>query len=184
MDLEMSQVWDLDIPLTEVELAEVDNLILETERLEMDENMLDIDNDDLLGDSPDRDAEKIEAISQLSPANAVITKAAPPAQLPLKEKAILPPHEPTTEAQPPYVPKGLLKKKSPRSPDIKGSNASKKLLSLLSRASPKKKTALGKKQSSSSTMVPRTEVFPSASRKKTLSLSGSVVSQKPPSKKI
>ncbi|WZZ14600.1 hypothetical protein YC2023_107689 [Brassica napus] len=142
MDLEMSQVRDLDIPLNEVELAEVDNLILETERLEMDENMLDIDNDDLLGDSPDRDAEKIEAISQLSPANAVITKAAPPAQLPLKEKAILPPHEPTSEAQPPYVPKGLLKKKSPRSSDIKGSNASKKLLSLLSRASPKKKTAL------------------------------------------
>ncbi|KAF3607495.1 hypothetical protein DY000_02049751 [Brassica cretica] len=324
MDLEMSQVRDLDIPLTEVELAEVDNLILETERLEMDENMLDIDNDDPFGDSPDLDAEKneaisqlspanahdrterpratedsqktisdtcvsletgecaanrgastslaeteeeksrrlkgkavatdsptskntaeliasanrsakliisepseqpqhnsarskrygssplehsdkymdlemsqvrdldipltevelAEAISQLSPANAVITKAAPPAQLPLKEKAVLPPHEPTTEAQPPYVPKGLLKKKSPRSPDIKGSNASKKLQSLLSRASPKKKMAPGKKQSSSSTMVPHSEVFPSASRKKTLSLSGSVVSQKPPSKKI
>ncbi|KAF2555572.1 hypothetical protein F2Q68_00017159 [Brassica cretica] len=112
MDLEMSQVQDLDIPLTEVELAEVDNLILETERLEMNENMLDIDNDDPLGDSPDLDAEKIEAISQLSPANAVITKAAPPPQLPLNEKAVLPPHEPTTEAQPPYVPKGLLEKKA------------------------------------------------------------------------
>ncbi|KAF2557444.1 hypothetical protein F2Q68_00016808 [Brassica cretica] len=60
---------DVDAPLTELANAEVDNLVLETERLEMEENMADIDNmididiDDLLGDSPKLDAEKIEAIS-------------------------------------------------------------------------------------------------------------------------
>ncbi|KAH0898972.1 hypothetical protein HID58_048540, partial [Brassica napus] len=102
------------------ELAEVDNLILETERLEMDENMLDIDNDDLLGDSPDLDAEKLEAISQLSPANVVIAIDAPSTHPPSKEKAVLSHQEPIPKSQqPPYVPKGLLKKKSPRSLDIK-----------------------------------------------------------------
>ncbi|CAF1919021.1 unnamed protein product, partial [Brassica napus] len=108
----------------------------------MDENMLDIDNDDLLGDSPDLDAEKLEAISQLSPANVVIAIDAPSTHPPSKEKAVLSHQEPIPKSQqPPYVPKGLLKKKSPRSLDIKGSNASKKLQSLLSRASPKKKMA-------------------------------------------
>ncbi|WZZ35357.1 hypothetical protein YC2023_018758 [Brassica napus] len=60
----------------------------------MDENMLDIDNDDLLGDSPDLDAEKLEAISQLSPANAVITIDAPSTHPPSKEKAVLSHQEP------------------------------------------------------------------------------------------
>ncbi|KAH0903074.1 hypothetical protein HID58_042577, partial [Brassica napus] len=76
MELGAGLDQDLGVQLTELELAEVDNLVLETERLEMEDNMIDIENDDLLGDSPDFDAEKIEAISQLSPANAAITKMA------------------------------------------------------------------------------------------------------------
>ncbi|KAG2266762.1 hypothetical protein Bca52824_073841 [Brassica carinata] len=90
-EIEFGLDQDLDIPITDMELAdvdrdlaEVDKLFLETERLEMDENMLDMENDDLLGDSPDRDAEQIEAISQLSPANAVYPeKAIPNRQAPL-----------------------------------------------------------------------------------------------------
>ncbi|KAG2244921.1 hypothetical protein Bca52824_093244 [Brassica carinata] len=92
LELEEGLDQALDVPLTELESTEVDNLVLETERLEMaekmmaenniDENMIDLDNDDLLGDellgeTPGLvDAEKIEVISQLSPANAVSKKAA------------------------------------------------------------------------------------------------------------
>ncbi|KAG2247765.1 hypothetical protein Bca52824_087393 [Brassica carinata] len=124
--------------------AEVDNLVLETERLEMEDNMIDIENDDLLGDSPDFDAEKIEAISQLSPANAAITKMATLSQhLPI-DKVAAAHEEPGSKNQTgPYIPKGLLKKKTPRSPDIKGENASKKLHTLKGKASPKKKNAPG-----------------------------------------
>ncbi|KAL0837362.1 hypothetical protein Bca101_089252 [Brassica carinata] len=139
---------ELDVPLAELELAEVDNLVLETECLEMDENMLDIDNDDLLGDSPGIDAEKIEAISQLSPTNVVTS-----AKMAHKDRHLT--FDKTTPArqelgsttlpdqanQPgPYIPKGLLKKKAPRSPDIKGAIASKKLQTLGTRTSPNKKT--------------------------------------------
>ncbi|CAF2046338.1 BnaAnng04150D [Brassica napus] len=130
----------IDTPLTELENAEVDNLVLETERLEMEENMLDIDNmidvdnDDLLGDSPDHDAEKIEAISQLSPATAAISRDAlpPPQQDTAMADATLQ-QVPVNKTQRKhrdqmlgYAPKGLLKKKVPRSP-AKGSTASKKL---------------------------------------------------------
>ncbi|KAF2577639.1 hypothetical protein F2Q68_00004641 [Brassica cretica] len=129
----------IDTPLTELESAEVDNLVLETERLEMEENMLDIDNmididnDDLLGDIPDHDAEKIEAISQLSRATAATsTDAPPPSQKDTDMVDATLQQAPATKTQPkqrdqtnPYVPKGLLKKKAPRSP-AKGSTASKK----------------------------------------------------------
>ncbi|KAG2293579.1 hypothetical protein Bca52824_040248 [Brassica carinata] len=136
-------------PLTDLEIAEVDNLVLETERLEMaentiDENMIDIDNDDLLGDSPDLDAEKIEAISQLSPANAVYKESAAIGQHLALAKATATSQEPAQKnLSDAYVPKGLLKKKAPRSPDIKGANASKKLQALNTRASPKKKALTG-----------------------------------------
>ncbi|KAF2542720.1 hypothetical protein F2Q70_00035283 [Brassica cretica] len=151
----------------------------------MEENMIDFDNDDFLGDIPDHDAEKIEAISQLSPANAVISDAHTQPIPHENANAKIKHHAPVPKTQPgPYAPRGLLKKKTPRSPDIKGSNASKKLQALNIKASPKKKTTSGKRHTSSSTMVPRSEVFPSALRKKSVSLSGSVVSQKPPSKKI
>ncbi|CAN6823151.1 unnamed protein product [Brassica oleracea] len=129
----------IDTPLTELESAEVDNLVLETKRLEMEENMLDIDNmididnHDLLGDIPDHDAEKIEAISQLSPATAATsTDAPPPSQKDTDMVDATLQQAPATKTQPkqrdqtnPYVPKGLLKKKAPRSP-AKGSAASKK----------------------------------------------------------
>ncbi|CAN6999529.1 unnamed protein product, partial [Brassica oleracea var. botrytis] len=177
IELDVGMDQDIDATITDLELAEVDNLVLETEGLEMtenmrDENMFDADNDDLLGDSPDFDAEKIEAITQLSPANAVHQEAAPGDQqlIPAKKTACL--HDPVQESLPgTYVPKGLLKKRTPRSPDIKGAQASKKLQTLNNRASPKKKTISGKIQTSSSTMVPRIGVFPSASRKKSVSLS-------------
>lgn len=149
LDNEFGLDLDLDMPMTDLELAEVDNLVLETERLEMDENMM--DNDDLLGDSPAYDAEQIEAISQLSPAITGSPRAPPSASL-APPAASVP--KTAARAQPnPYIPKGLLKKKAPRSPDIKGANASKKLLSLKSRASPKKKATSGKYQAASSTMV-------------------------------
>ncbi|WZZ26980.1 hypothetical protein YC2023_010381 [Brassica napus] len=142
MELGAGLDQDLGVQLTELELAEVDNLVLETERLEMEDNMIDIENDDLLGDSPDFDAEKIEAISQLSPANAAITKMATLSQhLPI-DKVAAAHEEPGSKNQTgPYIPKGLLKKKTPRSPDIKGENASKKLHTLKGKASPKKKNA-------------------------------------------
>ncbi|KAG5415720.1 hypothetical protein IGI04_003287, partial [Brassica rapa subsp. trilocularis] len=132
---------DLDTPLTDLEIAEVENLVLETERLEMaenrldenrqaasiDENMLDIDNDDLLGDSPVHYAETIEAISQLSPANAVYKKRVSSSQhstLPKADATLLTAKQNASGA---YIPKGLLKKKIPHSPEIKGAKASKKL---------------------------------------------------------
>ncbi|CAN6884251.1 unnamed protein product [Brassica oleracea] len=113
---------DVDAPLTELENAEVDNLVLETERLEMEENMadidnmIDIDNDDLLGDSPELDAEKIEFISQLSPATAVPMEADPPNTHPGANMAAIPDKPPALKSKThpaPYVPKVLLKKKAP-----------------------------------------------------------------------
>ncbi|CAH8353488.1 unnamed protein product [Eruca vesicaria subsp. sativa] len=117
---------DLDKPLSEKENTEVDRLVLETKRLEMDENMIDFENDDLLGDSPDFDAEKIEAIFQLSPANSERSTVASDTQRHASAKAPAPepPRVQETEAMPSeYVPKGLLKKKTSRSPDEKGTNA-------------------------------------------------------------
>ncbi|CAF2110122.1 unnamed protein product [Brassica napus] len=186
LELEEGLDQALDVPLTELESTEVDNLVLETERLEMaekmmaenniDENMIDLDNDDLLGDellgeTPDLvDAEKIEAISQLSPANAVSKKAASMnKQMERAKTATYIQEAALASGSGVYVPKGLLKKKPPRSPDIKGARASKKLQGLGGRASPKKKTTLGKRPSSFSSKVPRIEVFPSASRKKYVS---------------
>ncbi|KAF3566565.1 hypothetical protein DY000_02012083 [Brassica cretica] len=116
----------------------------------VDENMIDLDNDDLLGDelvgeTPDLvDAEKIEAISQLSPANAVSKKAASTnKQMERAKTATYIQEEALASGSGVYVPKGLLKRKPPRSPDIKGASASKKLQGLGGRASPKKKTTLG-----------------------------------------
>ncbi|KAF2611068.1 hypothetical protein F2Q70_00010065 [Brassica cretica] len=84
---------------------------------------------------------------------------------------------------PPYTAKGYLKKHVPKNPDLKGAKASKKLGQLRGRSSPNKRTKPGKLSTVSSSTVPRHEVFTSALSMKTLSLSGSVVSQKPPNKK-
>ena len=122
LELEEGLEQVLDVPLTELESAEVDNLVLETKRLEMAEKMMaenkiDIDNDDLLEDSPDLDAEKIEAISQLSPANAVSKKTAPSSQHSELAKAVASLQDSTQmNLAGAYVPKGLLKKKAPGPP--------------------------------------------------------------------
>ncbi|KAJ4904712.1 hypothetical protein Rs2_18663 [Raphanus sativus] len=58
-----------DLELTKEDEAEIDRMVTEHNDFVMDETMM--DNDDLLGDEPGLDEEKIEAISQLSPANAV-----------------------------------------------------------------------------------------------------------------
>ncbi|KAG2277883.1 hypothetical protein Bca52824_060438 [Brassica carinata] len=157
----------LDVPLTELESTEVDNLKMMAEN-NIDENMIDLDNDDLLGDellgeTPDLvDAEKIEAIFQLSPANVVSKKAASTnKQMERAKTSTYIQEEALASGSGVYVPKGLLKKKAPRYPDIKGARASKKLQGLGGRASPKKKTTLGKRPSSFSSKVPRIEVFPS-----------------------
>lgn len=67
MDLAIDFDQDVDITLTEEELALVDTMVKDSE-LYMDEDML--ENDDLLDECPDEDAEKIDAISQLSPVKA------------------------------------------------------------------------------------------------------------------
>ncbi|KAF3509285.1 hypothetical protein F2Q69_00003594 [Brassica cretica] len=64
IDLDIDFGQDFDISLTEDELALVDSMATETEHLEMDAEML--DNNDLLDETPDDNAEKIDANSQLS----------------------------------------------------------------------------------------------------------------------
>lgn len=85
---------------------------------------------------------------------------------------------------PPYTAKGYLKKHIPKNPELKGAKASKKLGQLYGRSSPKKRTKLGKLSTVSSSVVLCNEVFLSALSTKILFLSGSVVSHKPPNKKI
>ena len=80
--------------------------------------------------------------------------------------------------------KGLLKKKFAHTSEVKGARASKKLVAHRGRSSPKKTKGSGMAPKPSTQKLPRHEVFPSTVSKKILSLSGSVVSQKPPSKKI
>lgn len=74
----------------------------------------------------------------------------------------------------------LGKRRTPKSPDIKGV-ASKKINALRIRQSPKKKTYNSRPKTNG---VPRNEVFPSALGKKSAANLGSVVSQKPPSTHI
>ncbi|KAL0655255.1 hypothetical protein Bca4012_075839 [Brassica carinata] len=123
LELEAGIDQDLDVPLTDLELAEVDNLVLETERLEMDENMIDenmidIDNDDLFGDSSDLDAEKIEAISQLSPANAERQEATHSRHQLLPAKIAAPPPQGSRSKEPtwPLRPIGSAEKEGPSFP--------------------------------------------------------------------
>ncbi|KAL0650187.1 hypothetical protein Bca4012_092878 [Brassica carinata] len=184
-DLDIYLGQDLEIALTEDDLAL------------MDAEML--DNDDLLDETPDDNAEKIDAISQLSPAKAA-TKTVMQEDLLVVPRLTAPPQAQIAPAPaqgiarqtslPPHTAKGYLKKSVQKSPDLKGakaSKASKKLNQLRGRSarSPRKRTTQGNHSIvSSSSAVPRNEVFPSAISKNTLSLSGSVVSQKPPSKRL
>ncbi|KAG2331506.1 hypothetical protein Bca52824_002686 [Brassica carinata] len=77
------------------------------------------------------------------------------------------------------------RKKSSRSPEVKGAAASKKLAGL-GRSSPKTKTArqLRLSVSKTSTQIPRHEVYPSALKGGKPSVSGSVVSQKPSTRSV
>ncbi|KAF8094819.1 hypothetical protein N665_0352s0027 [Sinapis alba] len=188
------------ITLTTEEEAEVDKLVSEFDGVMMDENM--VENDDLMVDEPGFDAEKIDAISQLSPMqhhdkhvevgitlnnkkqSHVSVEIAQGQGEGTKSNAGAAQHilEPPLASM--VVDKGLSRRKIAKSPDLKGARASKKLLVHRGRSSPKKTRGSGTLLKPASHKVPRNEVFPSAISKKSLSLSGSVVSQKPPSKKI
>ncbi|KAG2241383.1 hypothetical protein Bca52824_096632 [Brassica carinata] len=178
--------------LTREEEADVDKLVNDFGGVVMDDAML--QNDDLLGDEPGYDAEVIDAISNLSPANAVN-----------KEKGAQP--AVTTKSSQPMVTyqkknkiAGLSKslhtgsgqgrtsdpeekKRSSQGQEQKGVQASKKLNALRGRPSPREKSS-GNQKKSNSLAVPRSEVFLSAKSRNLSFVSGSVGSQKPPNKKI
>ncbi|KAJ4875147.1 Uncharacterized protein Rs2_40165 [Raphanus sativus] len=160
-----------------------------------------IDEDDLLddivvpetqGEEPHSGYEQIEAIAQLG--RKEIPRAQETAVRPNKEdkSPINPPKEDQSRQKPQ---KCLLKVHgkggktvTPQSPDTKGTAASRKL-DARGRMSPKSKAMNPARPliSTSQTMkqLPRYEVYPSALKGgKQVSLPGSVVSQKPPSKRI
>ena len=191
-----------DMEFTKEDEAEVDRMVDEFNDVAMDETMM--DNDDLLIDEPGMDAEKIDAISQLSPAAA---------EYGFRGNALTPPiancvpngkkrghalasevsltatdvpadqhrNEPLGQAGRKVAQRGSMIK----STTVKGASASRKMNPARGRQSPKKQKSLGKLKNDSKKNVPRTEVFPSAKSKNLcVAVSGSVVSQKPPSKKI
>ncbi|KAG2246934.1 hypothetical protein Bca4012_090102 [Brassica carinata] len=154
-----------DMVLTREEEAEVDNLTDEFGDVDMDEDM--VQNNDLLIDEPGYDAEIIDAISQLSLANAVnkengATTAAEKEPQPTTMDQIK--NKSASLSKIPHA----RKKKSYQSSELKGAQALKKLNALRGRPSPRKR---GSGVRSAKCMM--------------LScVSGSVGSQKPPSKKI
>ncbi|KAG2304581.1 hypothetical protein Bca52824_033232 [Brassica carinata] len=171
--------------MTKGEFDEVDKSVKEFEQLEMDAEM--IDNDDLLGEEPERDAVQIEALSQLSPAHAEYQEEPQDGQQLTSDRRTRKNESSLKTARTKdQTSLRVLKRRIPKSPVSKGSKASKKLSAAHGRNSPKVKqgAATSKKSAPSSRKVPRHEVFPSAISKNSLSLSGSVVSQKPSSKRI
>lgn len=71
MDLEMEKIDRVELDamvITDADMVNLEKSVNEFENLEMDDEL--IDNDDRLGDSPDVNAEQIEALTQLSPAHA------------------------------------------------------------------------------------------------------------------
>ena len=193
-----------NLVMTREDEAEVDKLVEDFRDVVMDDEM--IQNDDLLVDELGFDAEKIDAISQLSPAYAEhIDKQREDCQEAQKSDAnpqatengaLLPSACMEKKTADVHVldTKGINKqsslagtvpkKRNPQSPGVKGARASKKLSLPRGRPSPKKHKAQGTSKKSQTHDVPRIEVFPSTKRMKYSSVSGSVVSQKPPSKKI
>ncbi|CAA7036806.1 unnamed protein product [Microthlaspi erraticum] len=151
--------------------AQIDYMINELAEEGIDEDML--ENDDLLGDELASDAEQIDAISQLSP--IVLQEPSP---MKVDEDVA---RELTKKKTTLKVTRGQRKKQA-ASPDTKVNRASRKMQSLRLKTSPKKKTIMGKlpKPLASST-IPRHEVLPSALSKNSSTVSGLVVSQKPPS---
>ncbi|KAF3532900.1 hypothetical protein DY000_02042102 [Brassica cretica] len=164
------------VTMTAEDEAEVDRLVSEFGDVIMDENMM--ENDDLLVDEPGFDAEKIDAISQLSPMQSPMQVQNEPdeAMGPKNpsshrhEKAQRAEHENKKHvalAQPMLeVPldmiatdKGVAKKKPASSADVKAARASKKLAAQRGRASPKKARGSGIPKKSASHKVPRIEVL-------------------------
>ena len=153
-----------------------------------------VQNDDLLIDKPGYDAEIIDAISQLSPANAVYKENGettgaekepqPTTMNQMKNKS-------AGSSKIPQASSGQSraggtreeKKKSYQSSELNGVQVSKKLNALRGRPSPRKRGS-GNGKKLSSLAVPRNEVFTSAKSTMLSCVSGSVGSQKPLSKKI
>ncbi|WZZ70987.1 hypothetical protein YC2023_082357 [Brassica napus] len=136
--------------LTEDDLENLEKSVKEFEGLEMDDEM--IDKDDLLGETPDMDAEHIDALTQLSPVHAEDQEEPQDGRkkstdrkrsnvtTSRKDKTAAQNFdtEITVPAQDPK-PKGVLKRRVPKSPDAKGSKDSKKLNAARGRSSPKGK---------------------------------------------
>ncbi|KAG2274141.1 hypothetical protein Bca52824_056696 [Brassica carinata] len=152
LDIDLDLGQDPEITLTEDEIALVDSMVMETERLEMDAEML--DNDDLLDEVPDDNAEKIDAISQLSPDNAETTNKlqedlsmVPLPTAPSQAKNALAQTQDIAQraSLPMTSAKGYLKKLVPKNPKLKGQKASKasKKLNQLRGRSPRKRSTLG-----------------------------------------
>ncbi|CAN7010915.1 unnamed protein product [Brassica oleracea var. botrytis] len=194
MDVDMSHGPNLDaMVLTETDLENLEKSVKEFENLEMDDDM--IANDDLLRDIPGLDAVHIDALTQFSPVHAEIQdplqdglpsstperRSAEHANTVMSQEGIA--AKPSnTQARKPIC---VMKRNVPKSPDAKGVRASRKLNAAREHTSQKVKKGITSSKSPipSSHKLPRIEVYPSALSKNSLSLSGSVVSQKPPSKR-
>ncbi|CAA7020262.1 unnamed protein product [Microthlaspi erraticum] len=160
---------ELDETLT---AAQIDYMINELAESGLDDEML--ENDDLLGEELASDEEKIDAISQLSP--LVFQDKEYDDEMQEQEAEI--PQNKDKGLQ--NTPQGR-KKRSVPSPEKKGRHASRKLQALRLKPSPKKKPPTGKTSKPlASSRLPHNEVFPSALSKRSSTVLGSVVSQKPP----
>ncbi|KAF8109009.1 hypothetical protein N665_0104s0315 [Sinapis alba] len=184
------------ITITPEDEAEVDKLVAEFDDVVMDENM--VENDDLLVEEPGFEAEQIEAISQLSPMSIQEDMAGDERDNEQRQangealqgsQELKRSKEGSQQNRVDHSPRrqqparGLLRRKPTSNPESKGTRASRKLQAIRGR-SPKKIKGSGMAPKTISHKLPRHEVIPSAVSKKALSFSGSVVSQKPPSKKI
>ncbi|CAA7027945.1 unnamed protein product [Microthlaspi erraticum] len=130
---------------------------LEAQRI--DDEML--ENDDLLGDELEQEAEQIEAISQLSPEKP---KTKVPKKVRVESPALPSKTMQITSSQPAVN----SRRKVNQSPTTRSKLASKKLASLGVKASPKKKPGASRASTLVATAqhVPRHEVYPSAISKK------------------
>ncbi|KAL0718784.1 hypothetical protein Bca4012_068107 [Brassica carinata] len=178
---------------------EVDKLVEVFGDVVMDDEMM--QNDDLLVDEPGFDAEKIDAISQLSPAYAANSDEQPEGPPITRKPADTHPDPSEYAGKDKQKTDGLArvaagaskqanagetpsKKRAPHSPALKGARASKKLSLPRGRPASKLPKGSGILKKTQANTVPRIEVIPSTKRMNSSSVSGSMVSQKPSSKKI
>ena len=135
--------------LAREEEAEVDKLVEDFGDVVMDANTL--QNDDLLVDEPGQDAEIIDAISQLSPANAVNKQTRAVSEAPkepeqsnahqMKKKSAGSERLPPSGTGQNRMGVTADRKKSSQNTELKGAQASKKLNALRGRPSPRKKAS-------------------------------------------